>query len=228
MTRHIFHILAIAMVATLAACESRTYEEGDSSYSYMMADLCEAQTNSDCSVDFVVMDDGTRKQLTEAQKTDWAERPDTAYRALIYYNNVETSGATGSIELLSIQRVPVVKPLRGINASEIAIDPVSLVALWKSDNGKFLNCRVNLKTGTADADSNGQTLGVVETGVTRAADGLSCSHITLLHDQGDVPEYYSQTMIFSLPLAFIDADSISFNVHTAEGISNHRFAVKAK
>lgn len=228
MTRHPFHAIAIAVAALLTACESHTYDEGDSSYSYMMADLCEAQTSSDCSVSLVVMDDGTQKRLTTAQTADWLERPDTAYRALVYYNNVETSGTASQAEIVSMQQVPVVKPIRVAQTGNIKTDPVSVVSLWKGSNGKYLNIRISIKTGTPDEGTASQTLGMAETEVTQAADGLSCSHLTLMHDQGGVPEYYSQAVLFSLPLATINADSVSIDIQTAEGISNHRFAVKAE
>lgn len=49
------------------------------------------------------------------------------------------------------------------------------------------------------------------------ADGTTTQHLTLYHDQGGVPEYYSQRTYVSIPLSDIHADFIILTINTYDG-----------
>ena len=79
------HIL-IALSFILSACSNDPYDTGDGSLSHMRADFVEAQTDASANIISIETDDGEHMFLTNAINVSWAERPDTIYRALLYYN----------------------------------------------------------------------------------------------------------------------------------------------
>lgn len=81
--------MLMPLVALLMACSSDSYDTGDGSLSYMVADFVEAETDASAKVVSIVTDRDERLWLTRSVKLDWAEKPDTAYRSLIYYNKVK-------------------------------------------------------------------------------------------------------------------------------------------
>lgn len=215
-------LLFIATAMT-AACDSDSYETGDTSYSYMQADLCEVATDDDCSAQQVVMDDDTEWALQKAVTADWMERADTLYRALAYYNKVENAQGESRLDIVSLQKVPVVEPVDEISVNGLKTDPVEVVSVWKSRNAKYLNFRIRVKTGKADDDSASQTIGIVKKGKIKGEES-SMSHLALHHVQGDVPEYYSQTILFSMPLASVETDSIDLSINTYNGEFSRKFS----
>jgi len=218
-------IMLLAAIA-VASCSSDSYETGDTSYSYMQADLCEAAVGSDCSARQIILDNGAEWTLAEAVKTEWMEHADTLYRAIAYYNKVENSQGEPRLEIVSLQQVQVVEPMGIMEMSRLATDAVDVVSLWKGSNGKYLNFRIRLKTGSADDATAAQSLAVVETGRTTSGEA-TMSHLTLHHSQGGVPEYYSKTIIFSLPIASIAADSVTVSINTYDGTFSRKFSCAA-
>ena len=73
----------------LLSCEQDVYEKGDGSYSYMRADFVEAYVGADKQVSRVMTDDDDELTLTAPYMAEWIKRPDTTYRAVLYYNKVE-------------------------------------------------------------------------------------------------------------------------------------------
>lgn len=226
MNIHSLKLVLMATVIALCGCTSETYDSGDGYYSYMQADMCEANTSSDSQLQSILTDDGTTWQLSKAATADWVNRPDTTYRALVYYNNVSQSGNTALMEIVNIAQVPVIGVMERAKLLKMKTDPVEVVSLWKSGTGKYINVRLNVKTGSVDDDAKGQTLALRKDSTTTAEDGKTCSHLTLYHDQGDVPEYYSQSVLFSLPVSRIDADSVRLYIQTESELYQRQFSVK--
>lgn len=222
LSKSLIMLIALAM---LTACESESYDTGDSSYSYMKADLCEALTNGNGIVETVRLDDNTEWTLSKSISADWMEQVDTLYRALAYYNEVENAKGEARMDLVSIDQVPVVSPILVDSIKEMKTDAVDLVSLWKGKNGKYLNFRIQIKSGKIADDAVSQSLAIVETARLKSPKG-SMSYLTLYHDQGDVPEYYSQTVIFSLPVSSVAADSMTVNIQTYDGIYSRSFSCK--
>lgn len=90
----------------VSACEHDFYETGDSELSYLHTDFVEARTNELSAFASATTDDGIQLTLKPAVKEQWAKRPDTTYRALLYYNKVE-NGITSSF---AISPVAVLRP----------------------------------------------------------------------------------------------------------------------
>ena len=71
--------------------------------------------------------------------------------------------------------------------------------------------------GTTEADSLKQVLGCRRDALITNVDGTRTLRLTFYHDQGGVPEYYSQRVYLSIPIQGVKADSIWFTVNTYDG-----------
>lgn len=205
---------AMLLMLALTACEQDVYDKGDNAYSYVRADFVEAVVGSNCQVSYVVTDDGERLTLNTPYAAKWITRADTTYRAVLFY---DYSGE--KVEARSLSRVSTVSIRKPAQFSTgVKTDPVGLESVWLSGNRKYLNMSVILKTGDVNDEEKVQTLGMVGDTITVGADGLRTCQVRLFHNQGDVPEYYSQRLYFSVPLAGLEADSIRLSVNTYNGV----------
>lgn len=225
---HIKQSLAvIAFTIALTACTSEAYDSGDGTNSYLTADLVLLRTAPDKSVRSVQLDDGRELRLSNPFAKDWIERPDTAYRALLYYDQMSarSDAAVGTnpnsipvVRARSVLPVPVLRISAAADVDNILTDPVGFESMWVSKNGSYLNLSLLLKSGKAEGDTSLHTLGIVSNGTTTDADGHRTLHLTLYHDQGGVPAYYTVQQYVSIPTQFFeDADTIELTLNTYNG-----------
>lgn len=225
---HIKQSLAvIAFTIALTACTSEAYDSGDGTNSYLTADLVLLRTAPDKSVRSVQLDDGRELRLSNPFAKDWIERPDTAYRALLYYDQMSarSDAAVGTnpnsipvVRARSVLPVPVLRISAAADVDNILTDPVGFESMWVSKNGSYLNLSLLLKSGKAEGDTSLHTLGVVSNGTTTDADGHRTLHLTLYHDQGGVPAYYTVQQYVSIPTPLLkDADTIELTLNTYNG-----------
>lgn len=209
-------------VVALAACETDSYESGEGSLSLTRADFVELYTDSRAAVSRVVTDDGELLSLSATPVPEWVNRPDTVYRAVMYYDREGDGAATP----VSIAPVPVLTPVAVEKFETVCTDPVRFESLWTSGSGKYLNIGMYLKNGTpGDADSH-HTIGVVLDGITRNGDGTNTARLRLYHDQGGVPEYYSTRYYVSISGKAVDADSAAVTIVTYDGTVERRVRLK--
>lgn len=220
-SRLAYHIPYLSFLF-LFACEQDVYEKGDGELSYLRADFVEAYVNADKQINRVVTDDDDELTLTMPYTADWIKRPDTTYRAVIYYNKVE-NGA----EPLSIARVTTLT-LR-YDSTEVSNwnpAPIGMETAWIAHNRRYLNLGLVLKTGATDKDATPQTVGMLCGGITVNADSTRTMQLLFNHHQGDVPEYYSQRAYISLPLQGLAADSVRLTVVTYDGPFVRTFSLR--
>ena len=203
------NLLCLLMVFAAVACTQDAYEKGEGAYSEMTAQLADAHVNSDKRVDYVDTDEGEHLMLSQSASAMFITKADTTYRVSFYYKMVE-----GKAEPLSMGRVTVFSP-QVIKAMKT--DPVRMESMWIGRSKKYLNMSFYVMTGTTGDDDVKQTLGCHRDGVTKNADGTQTLRLTLYHDQGGVPEYYSQRVYVSIPIQGIKVDSISLQVNTYDG-----------
>ena len=98
-------LLPLAML--LAACGSDPYDTGEGSLSQMRADFVEAHTDANACMTSVETDGGERLTLTPPVALEWAAKPDTTYRALLYYNKTADANGTLTAEPIAMQQVLV-------------------------------------------------------------------------------------------------------------------------
>ena len=224
---HIRQSLAvIAFLITLTACTSEAYDSGDGQNSYLTADLVLLRTSPDKSVRSALLDDGTTLQFSNPFAQDWLTRPDSVYRALLYYDKTVAASdaatsnptATSIVRARSVRPVPVLRPVEAAKVDAMRTDPVGFESLWMSKNKSYINLSLLLKSGKAEGDEALHALGVVSDGTTTDAAGRRTLHLTLYHDQGGVPEYYTVQQYVSIPTQLLEeADTVELTLNTYNG-----------
>lgn len=208
---------ALAASALLVGCTANGYDEGDGRYSYLRADFVDAHTNADRRVDYVCTDDGERLAVERPFTVSWITVADSVYRALLYYNKVESESGASCASAVSVGRVPVLGVVPREQAGEIRTDPVIFESVWLSANKKYVNIGFAVKTGKPGDDSAVQAVGVIGEGVTTLPDGRRRAELRLCHDQGGVPEYYSSYKYVSIRTADMAAETVRIRINTYSG-----------
>lgn len=216
----LFLLLALFL---FVACKQDSYETGDGEYSLLTADFVEAHTAAAKTVDYVVTDEGKQLWPHQSLNASWATKADTLYRAALYYNY---SGSS-TVEVVSLKKVSVapITPKDSIKKG-MKTDAVRLESMWLSKNKRYLNAAIFVKSGDTDDEKAAHILGIVATDTLHYANSASTLCLQLYHDQGGVPEYYSQRAYFSIPLQGIANDSVRLSITTPEGVSTKTFSVQ--
>lgn len=210
-------VLFCAIAAVLSACTSTAYETGDGRYSHLRAQFVEARSAAAQQLVSAEADDGSTLRFQHPQPCTWATTPDSTYRALLYYI---PQGA--NVRVASVSRVYVLRPQTA--DADFRTDPVTLQAAWLSRNRRYLNLWLKLLTGQQPDASRRQTIGIVLGKQKPQSDGGTTYHLVLTHNQNDIPEYVSQTMFVSIPLAHLPkTDSIVLTVNTYNGVVTRKF-----
>ena len=214
--------LALCIIALLSACTNEAYDAGDGRYSYLRADFTEAHTIAAKTFDRATTDDGETLRLDPYATADWAEKADTVYRALLYYNALPTQGGQKKAEPVTIARVPVLYPIDDDKIEgEKKTDPVTFESLWVSANGRYINLALLLKTGKADDPEAVQSIGITKE---ESTDGPLT--LRVLHDQGSVPQYYTSRIFLSIPgTDDLAGHDIRLIVNTYKGIVEKTIAL---
>lgn len=202
------------LIPLLYGCTSDPYESGDTSLSYMRVDFVDAYTTESGTIGSAMTDDGDLLVFDRLLSCDWAEKADSVYRALLYYN----VGVTSVSEPIAIKPVYVLRPFEIGGNTVVGTDPVVFESAWKSRNGSYLNLGLYVKTGQADSMDSQQTIGVAYEDIVLNDDGTRKVFLVFCHEQGDVPEYYSTRLYVSIPMSeFFSGDEIQITVNTYDG-----------
>ncbi|MBR1933873.1 MAG: NigD-like N-terminal domain-containing protein [Prevotella sp.] len=212
--RKLFLTLTVLAAALLAGCEQDAYEKGEGENSLVRADFVEAHVNADKKIVSVTTDDGELLNVSNPFNQNWVQKGDTLYRAMLYYRPADA----GQVEAVSCGKIEVASliPLDSIDDG-MKTDPVRLESVWMGKNRRYLNVGLYLKSGATDDEDAVHRLGIVAREVVSHADGRQTLLLQLYHDQGGVPEYYSQRNFFSIALDKIPADSLSISINTYDG-----------
>lgn len=217
--RHLAFLTLLAFLPLLAACTIDAYEKGEGEYSLLTAELVEAYVDNDKHVSHVVTDQGEYLMLTSPLTAQWIETPDTMYRALLYYDQVEE----GKAEPRSFGWVGVLTPRDSIKGG-MKSDPLYTESMWVAKNHKYLNLRLRLLTGSTDDEKARHSIGLMKDA---ASSTPGHARMVLYHDQGGMPEYYSMVTYASIPLDSIKADTLTIVVKTYNGEVNRTFKLRS-
>jgi hypothetical protein len=209
--------LLLSAVTALSGCTSEAYDSGDGKYSYLTADFVVAHTSASKTVDYVVCDNGDKLYLSSAYRMEWAERADSTYRALLYYNAPKTSQSGNTVEAVAAAQVPVCRPIAASRLDSVVTDPLTVESAWLSANRRYVNLALLIKTGKADSDAEGQSLALVLDSIGTQTDGTRYAMTRLYHSQGGVPEYYTSRYYVSIDTQDFSADAISIEINTYDG-----------
>lgn len=223
--------LLLTMLLFFFSCSNEGYETGDGSLSNMRADFIEAHTNSSAYINEIVTDDGETLSLTKSTAVSWATKPDTLYRALLYYNKVLSSSGTYQAEPISISQIPVLEITDVAEFTNgIFTDPVTFSSAWKSKNGKYINLDFYIKIGSSDGTFGSQSISIIYDGTQLTDSGNQHVSLRLYHAQNGVPEYYSSEVLISIspssfPVTLAQGDEIEITINTYEGIISKTFTI---
>ena len=220
--------LTIAIIASqilVTSCENDGYDTGDGALSYMRADFVEAYTNSDALVEYVITDDDDKLFLDSPLEVSWMTDPNAVYRALLYYDMSDEL-----IDPISISSVSAPTISMEADLEEKPTDPLYWNSSWISNNDRYINIGLTVLIGAEDGTIGTQTLGMMCTGINYADDGTCTVSLTLLHDQCDVPEYYSYRHYLSIPISYMpcdvnEGDTVELTVNTYSGEETKAFTL---
>ena len=230
--RHITTAAAgmVMLALAVSACSSDAYDTGDGSLSYMRADFVKAFADHDGKFTVAITDDDLSLTLQPAIAAGWSA-PDTVCRALLYYDAAQLSESAreAAVRPVAIGRVLMPKVVnRSALATDLPTDPVVMETAWRSNNRKYINLGLQLKTGTTDGNVAAQAIGWVYTGSTTLDGGAQRHSFMLAHSQNGVPQYYSTPLYVSLsldelPVKLGDGDEIEVSVNTYKGVVSRTF-----
>lgn len=216
----IIYIAAITLL--LVACEQDSYNKGEGTYSYMQADFVEAHADGEKKIDYVITDNGDSIVLSTPCAAAWAKTADSLYRATLYYNKVEGNKA----HVLMIQEMMTMSLTPTDSISEMKTDPLGLEALWTDKRKRYVNMTLTLRVGTVSNDSKPHRVTLIPDSMhINGADSTRTLHLTLFHDKGDIPEYYTEKYYFSMPTSWFattKADTLAFHINTTDGMKTMR------
>lgn len=214
---------SLLLCLAFTACEQDTYDKGTGRYSLMQAELVEAFASTTQQLSRVVTDEGVNLVLSQPYEAKWAMTTDSAYRALLYYNKVED----GTAEPVACSQIPtaVILPVDSFK-NGVRQDPLRFESAWVSKNGRYLNASIYLMTGADDNKDHYHMLAVVDDSVIVNPNGTRLQRLRLYHNQGGMPEYYSQRTYFSIPLGNIQADSVSISINTYNGMVTRKMKLQ--
>ena len=230
--RHITTAAAgmVMLALAVSACSSDAYDTGDGSLSYMRADFVKAFADHDGKFTAAITDDDLSLTLQPTIAAGWSA-PDTVCRALLYYDaaRLPESASEATVRPVAIGRVIMPKVIdRPAVAAGLPTDPVVMETAWRSNNRKYINLGLQLKTGTTDGNVAAQAIGWVYTGSTTLDGGAQRHSFMLAHSQNGVPQYYSTPLYVSLSLDELpvtpgDGDEIEVSVNTYKGVVSRTF-----
>ena len=198
----------------MVSCTVEPYESGDTSLSYLMAEMVDMHVVGR-EIKSIVTDSDERLAVSSSYLLpEKMEHRDTTYRMMLYYNKEGNK----PIELKSLRRAHVVKASDKQSSLTIHDDPVKLISVWKAQNSSYINMSLGLMVGNVENEDAVHKVGLVVNSVETIADGSKTYYLTLHHDQDSIPEYYTQTVYLSVPLKEYSAgDRIYIRMNTYSG-----------
>lgn len=210
--RFCFHrqllLVVILMFMAITSCTREDYETGEGNYSYYSAEMTLISLQ-DSLVNKAELDDGRFLNLNTPLKSAVLRKNFSqslmgdSCRLMLHFNKGdETSTTVEATKLHGADAVMMPNvALADTLKKEVKTDPLNIISSWKSKNGKFYNYNLSVKTGTKSEDSQPQTLGIVCDSVSVAYETI---YLRLVHDQKDVPEFYSIDAFLSISREQID------------------------
>lgn len=213
-------LLLLMAVCLLSACSQDSYEKGADLEPNEAADFVEAHSNAHKLIDYFLTDKGERINTTPTAYS-WVHTPDTFYRAIIDYYQTGQAITVKSCKQVNIARIMPADSVK----SGVKTDPVKMESVWLSQSLRYLNASIYLKVGSTADNSIKHRLAVVSDGTHLHLNGKRTLMLRLYHDQGGMPEYYSERIYFSVPLENVEADSICLSINTYTGTVSKTFAL---
>ena len=212
---------AMSQLLLFASCETDNYAKGTGEYSLMQADFADLSVDAQKQAVSFLTDDGDNYRFRSPVAAQWIQTADTTYRAIVYYNKVSDTEA----EAVAVGTVPTLLPREHWKYKMLPQDPVGFESAWVSGSGRYVNVGLLLKSGRVDDEEGTHTIGLAQDTVLTRADGRRTAYYRFLHDQGDVPEYYTNRRYVSILIPADRPDSIHLTLQTYDGLVERQFAL---
>lgn len=209
-------LLFSAFLPLLFSCSTDSYEKGEGDYSLMRAEMADITVDGNKLAVSAVTDEGETLTFSTPFTTSWFVTADSVYRTILYYNKEEN----GKAEAIGTSRVNVLQPHV---ISDIKTDPVRFESAWISTNRRYINAGIYVMVGDLENELLTQVIGVNVDTLLQHDNGKSTLRLTLYHDQGGMPEYFSQRTYLSIPLDSLNVDTVSLGIHTYDSVVVKRF-----
>ena len=126
--------------------------------------------------------------------------------------------------------VPSIRKRSDDKPEEVKEDPVKVIGVWKSANGRYLNLDLELMTGKDDGEVVSQMVGIYCDSISTDESGVQHAILSLYHNQNNCPEYYAAEVFLSIPLARIPCllkpgDDVSLRINTYSGPWQRTFTI---
>ena len=141
-------------VCLLCACETDSYDKGEGKYSLMQADFVELTVNSEKQGTQFLTDEGEQYRLITPVTASWIQRPDTIYRAIVYFNKT----AAGEAQATAMGQMGVLRPIEHWRFKEQPQDPLGVESAAREAAGLGL---IDMEVDFAEAKRTAQAAGVV-------------------------------------------------------------------
>ena len=208
-------------MALLASCNDDNYEPGNGKYSNLTADLVDLHTSLSTRVDYATTDNNTILSFNPHMRVEWANQPDTIYRALLYYFKRDN---TTNVDPYQAAPVNVLYPVDAAKVKTIVTDPVGLGSVWMAETGRYLNLQLNIKTASNTPSGDKQQVAMVLNKIEETDSGRKTYFYTFYHAQNGVPENYTTEVYFSMPTEKIaGGDIIHISINTDKGMVEREF-----
>ena len=210
--RHLI-IYIVAIMAIFCSCEQDSYDKGEGTYSNMTADFVDAHVNSEKKIDYAITDNGDSLVISTPIEVSWTKTADSTYRAILYYNKM----ANNTAKIMGISQMNQLRVTSRDSIKVMKTDPIGLESSWASNSKRYINFAFTLKVGTVNENSALHRITLVADSITLHK-SLNTLHMTLFHDKGDIPEYYTEKYYFSLPVSIFNtvvADSVNIRINTS-------------
>ncbi len=198
----------------LLGCETESYEIGQGKYSLIQADFAELSVDAQKQAIGFITDEGKQYKFSSPATASWINRPDTIYRAIVYYNKVDDRTA----EKVSMGSMGVISPIEHWRFKKSPQDPLDIESVWLAKNGKYINMGILIKNGRVDEEEGVHTIALCTDTILVNSDKTRTAYYRLIHDQGGAPEYYTNRRYLSILVPKDCLDTIRLSVKTYNGI----------
>lgn len=195
-----FFLTPLLLLFTSFSLSSCRDDNDDSPYPSLITELVDCPTNSEGTMVKIVFDNDTELPLSNPQMD---LKPNVTYRALAGYT-LDGRKAT----LYSLKAAALLRD----STSVACYDPVNVASLWRTR--RYINLHLLPKTQGEGQHAWGF--------ITDSIRGQH-AYLRLHHRQGTDPTSYSTDVYASLPLALVDADTITLRIRTFSGTKEQTF-----
>ena len=173
----------------MVSCTVEPYETGDTSLSYLMAEMVDMHVVGR-EIKSIVTDSDERLAVSSSYLLpEKMEHRDTTYRMMLYYNKEGNK----PIELKSLKRAYVVKSSDKQSSLTLKDAPVQLISAWQAQNSSYINLSLGLMVGNADSDEAVHKVGLVTESVETMPNGSKTYYLKFHHNQEGIHEYDTQS-----------------------------------